>query len=654
MRGSIVLQDHGWDIFLIWRPLFVIFLGRSFIHGCLLLSLLYNGHMDKKELIQHCKAFEQGYTSIALLMYEWAKKNKAFKKTWEALLEQEAGSTQPSGYYEASALNYLLSNILTDTKLLKQFQDEHELFMVPRDKQVLSHWLMHPAYWSFFSVTEILDDTLSDDNFFTIEDHLTGETHKLYSNRLLDLIEDPRLRDKHFLTLVYSDGECLHTAGILRFNSLSASDLHFYCNLFDDRACVGIGLKDVINKYYLQFFKLDTIAFVPEQEEGKHKLGQTWQPFTLESFDISRLGGTWETVKIGSQIKYNLIQPDESMRSLPDGELLFSDFLMMEGLLVRDKVTGAMALSTGNTGAYTLHRALLTRFYPNLLLPGEPSVSISLPLAILLMEMDITVPWSHFKKILFTPPPSSKDLLNDKNSEQEALQAKQKEEDIEDLLYVEYKQAKADGIPFDREEFSSRTGASPEKVASFILEMDPYTVPSEDKAFELPGWPAPPQALKRFFHEPLETSKLFVFDEGPNTLVTFNVLTAGQYNNDYRAMGLVGFIEKLFTDFFDDKTLSYLIANYFFWILFHTGKDWAPVRSYAIEMLKIIPSFILMNYYTAEDFISDFSLFTKRRLTKRGICSLKARPKQDEVTTGLYLIKGSDAFYSLVEGVNIQ
>jgi hypothetical protein len=131
----------------------------------------------------------------------------------------------------------------------------------------------------------------------------------------------------------------------------------------------------------------------------------------------------------------------------------------------------------------------------------------------------------------------------------------------------------------------------------------------------------------------------------------FNVLTAGQYNNDYRAMGLVGFIEKLFTDFFDDKTLSYLIANYFFWILFHTGKDWVPVRSYAIELLKLIPGYILMNFFTAEDFISDFSLFTKKRLTTRGICSLAARPKADEVTTGLYVIKGSDAFYSLVEGI---
>ncbi|MDY0289180.1 MAG: hypothetical protein RBR15_10185 [Sphaerochaeta sp.] len=84
----------------------------------------------------------------------------------------------------------------------------------------------------------------------------------------------------------------------------------------------------------------------------------------------------------------------------------------------------------------------------------------------------------------------------------------------------------------------------------------------------------------------------------------------------------------------------------FFWILFHTGKDWITVRGFAIELLKLIISFILMNYFTAEDFIADFSLFTKKRLTTRGICSQKALPKQDEVTTGIYLI--SDEFSSLL------
>jgi len=219
-------------------------------------------------------------------------------------------------------------------------------------------------------------------------------------------------------------------------------------------------------------------------------------------------------------------------------------------------------------------------------------------------------------------------------------------------LHKEYYQAKADRVPFDREAFCSRTGALPEEVQSLILAMESYTVPPEDKAFELPGWTIPHQATKVSFSRSLVASELFVFDEGPNTLEAFNALTASQYNNDYFAEGLLVFIEDLFIDFFDDKALSYHLTNYFFWILFHKGKEWIPARSYAIEALKLFSNPIGKVYPDAEAFIEVFSQFTRKILCTRGICSLKARPKQDEVTTGLYLIKGSVAFYSLVEKVN--
>ena len=76
------------------------------------------------------------------------------------------------------------------------------------------------------------------------------------------------------------------------------------------------------------------------------------------------------------------------------------------------------------------------------------------------------------------------------------------------------------------------------------------------------------------------------------------------------------------------------------------------MRSYAIEMLKLFPYPITQAYPDAEEFIEVFSQLTKKILCTRGICSLTARPKAAEVTTGLFAIKGSGAFYSMVEGVN--
>lgn len=549
--------------------------------------------MDKQELVQHCEAFEMGYAEVGLLVHEKAKDNKAFKKTHKAILAQWEGGSRPLEYYDASALNYMQSYIFTDTKALKRILREHEAFILPIAVEVLSFMIEHPAYWSFFSVEEILDD-----DFFTIEDLLTEEKNLLYSPRLTELQSHPHIKGKHFLTLVYSNGECLHTAGVLRFNALPVSDLHFYCSLFHhgpDTTLDATMLKDVINKHYLEFFKLDTIGHAPEPKQGSQTLKQMWQPFTLKEFDIADLGGTWDVVTLGDQIKYNIIEPDETMWLLPHGELLYSEFLVMEGMLVRDVKTGAMGLSTGTSTAYTFNSALLKRSYPNLALPEKPSVSISIPLALLLMDMDIEVPWSHFKEILFTPNQTVKEMLYGKDS---------------------------------------------------------YTVPSDDKTFELTDCPALSPTQQDLFFRPLVASPLFVFNEGPNTLSAFNAFTGNKFKDDFFSVGLSNFIEDSFVEYFTHETLSYFLANHCFWLLFHMGKTWTNVRSYAIEMLKLMPAIILEHYEKPEHFITDFSLFTRKVLVSRGICTLKARPLAYEVEHGLYLIKGSEAFYSFVEGVN--
>ncbi|MDY0290256.1 MAG: hypothetical protein RBR15_15625 [Sphaerochaeta sp.] len=549
--------------------------------------------MNKQELIQHCSAFELGYEEVGLLVYEWAKDSKALKKTHKAILAQGEGGTQPLEYYEGTALNYLLSNILTDSKALKRMMREHEALMDPIAVEVLSSLTEHPARWSFFSVEEVLGD-----DFFTIEDLMTEEKDLLYSTRLTNLLDNPDIKGKHFLTLVYSNGECLHTAGVLRFNALPVSDLHFYCSLFHHSPDAALGttmLREVINKHYLEFFKLDTIGFASEPEQGKHTIKQMWQPFTLKEFDIAKLGGSWDVVTLGNQVKYNMTEPDETMWLLPHGELLYSEYLVMEGMLVRDAKTGAMGLSTSTDTAYIFNTALLKRSYPELSLPEKPSVSISIPLAVLLMDMDLDVPWSHFKKIIFTPNQAAKKLLYGKGS---------------------------------------------------------YTVPPEDKSFELLDCPPLTQAQQDLLFRPLVGSKLFVFDEGPNTLSAFYALTGGKFKDDYFSVGLPAFIEDAFVEHFTHKALSHFLANHCFWILLHMGKTWTNVRSYAIEMLKLMPGIILEHYENPEHFISDFSLFTRKALSSRGICSFKTRPLTYEVEHGWYLIKGSEAFYSLVERIN--
>ncbi|MDY0290628.1 MAG: hypothetical protein RBR15_17540 [Sphaerochaeta sp.] len=636
-----------------------------------------------KHLTQHSKAFEQGYRDIEQLIDEAMKDNRSFKKTYKAILAQGEASPSPEPFAD-SALTYLLSHILTDAKALKRLMNKHEEALQPGSKQVLSTMIEHPAYWSYFSVVETHED-----DFFTIMDLLTKEKHLLYSPRLSALLSENHTKDKNFLTLAYSNGECLHTAGRLRFYSLPVSDLRFYSSLFDDTdtdALDGATLGSIISNNYIEFFRLDVISPLTKQYDGKNQeILRIWQPFTLEEFDITELGGEWERVEVEDQIKYNFLDPDEGMRSLPNGKLLFSDAYVMDAQVIRDTSTGEMWLTTWTDKAYQFFSCLLSHSYPNLKLPRIPSYTISFPLAMLLMNMEFEVPWSPFKEVILALTDSMiEDLFGDDDEdededvvwqleEEEAYKTLpdtqpmqyikngsvvdewmaefEKEDEIQNKLETEYLQSRNNGIPFDQEEFCLRTGALPENVARFVLERDYYTVPPVDKEFELEGLPLAHRPSQWFFSQSLVDSELFQFDQGPNTLDAFNALTEGKYKDEYFSVGLLGFIEGAFIEFFSVKRFAYIVANNFFWLLFHRGKDWLPVRSYAIEMLKLMPGLILQKYDDPEAFIADVSLFTKKYLPTRGICTLQTMPLTEEVTQGTFLIKGSEAFYSLVEGV---
>ncbi len=641
------------------------------------------GMETNKHLLQHCKATEEGFVEIGQLIHEWAKDNRSFKKTLKSILAQGEGGSHPPELSDGSALTYLLSHILTDGKALKRLLKKYEARLSSDLKQALSSLIEHPAFWSFFSVVETHND-----DFFTIADLLTEEAHLLYSPRLTSLLADPHIKGKHFLSLVYSNGECLHTAGVLRFNSLSVSDLHFYTALFDDigdNPLDEITLRTIINEHYIEFFGLDVISVLARQYDRKdQEILRIWQPFTLEDFDIAELGGEWESVQVEDQVKYNFLEPDEGMRSLPKGKLLFSDDYVMDAQVIRDTGTGEMWLTTWTDNSYQFFSRLLSRSYPDLKLPRIPSYTISFPLAMLLQNMEKEVPWSPFKEVILALTDTMiEDLFGDEDEDEEevlweleeneayqALPATKpgehinngsivdewmaefaKEDEIKNMLETEYLQSRNNGTPFDQEEFCLRTGALPADVAKFVLERDYYTVPSVDKEFELEGLPLPQRSSLWSFSQSLEESELFELDEGPNTLDAFNALTGGKYKDDYFSAGLLGFIESAFIEFFPGETFGYYVANSFFWILFHKGKDWLPIRSYAIEMLKMMPGIILQKYDDPEAFIAELSLFTKKYLPTRGICSLQTMPLPEEVTKGTFLIKGSDAFYSLVEGV---
>jgi len=184
-----------------------------------------------------------------------------------------------------------------------------------------------------------------------------------------------------------------------------------------------------------------------------------------------------------------------------------------------------------------------------------------------------------------------------------------------------------------------------------LEEMNEYVsfnVSPTDKTFELPGWEKPEDLNRGYLYRDLYTSELFTCKNEEKAYRQFVQLTNETYAEELSRNGVLTSIEALFSETFDEM-LEYPVMNTFFWILYHTGKDWVPVRSYALEILKWIPLYVLQIYPIPEDFKEAFSRFTKKLLCSRGICSLKARPTPEEVLQGTYTIRATDAFYSLLK-----
>jgi len=590
-------------------------------------------YTDMKKL---CKTYNVGFDEVEEHIMDWGRENKGLQKDIREIMALDHSPRFPSGYGGMSTGNYLLSLILTDPKAIRKLSVMHDAALGAKAKQVLSYWKEHPAFWCYFTIKKRLED-----DFLTIVDLLTGFEHLLYSPGICDMQKKENTRDKHYLCLMLGNEECLQTVGILRFNALRVSDFLFYCDLFDSRA----SLDSVINKHYTKFFLLDEISTIPVVMHREALVLYTWQEFTLETFDISLLGGEWIIKETADMISYFLENPDTSMMDVPHGDLLESDFPSMSFTLYRDTKTGAMAINSTALASYSIIAALLQRSYPALVLPKKPEVAISMVLFTILDRLGLDLPWSKFKTIMD---------FKEESKEPESDDMTQAKELINQCMV-----AQNTGKPLDAAAYSKKTGMDLETVESlmeqvqkmFAKNIHTYEVPAEDTKYELSGWPVPPPSSRKPFSNSLVDSDIFIFDEGPNTLTAFDALTGGLYREEIFEDGLPEFIEDLFDEVFNDYRFCCMLENTFFWILFHKGKEWLPVRSYAIEILKLFPNPIQEAYPSAEAFIAIFSIFTKKILCTRGICSLSARPKAAEVKNGTYAIKGSDAFYSLVEGV---
>jgi len=571
-----------------------------------------------KEIKETCDLFNQAYYSYNEYIFDWIEDKTTIIRTVNEIFSKSILTDMPEDYWTDQAALYTDGQLLTDPKTIKKIRKETEGFMPSEARKSLAFWMRNPGFWCYYTIKETLGD-----DFFIIEDLVTGDTHLMYSTPITFLQTKSVAKDKHFLSLMLPNGSCLQTIGFPKFFSFSASELQFFFSLFSR----GLDLGSAINKHFIKLTELETLNNTRQFFGEGVGVKQIWQPFKLKNFNISDLEGTWDSRELGKQQIFRFASVAASYASLPNSHIFKTecDFLKIE--LVRDNRSGEMGLFTSSETSYTLFSALLMRSYPELVLPKQPLVAISPRFSLLLAEGNFPLPWNQFTALIDAMDDATRQKISGLNSPPED------EQGFVDMLSSNKAVEIQDG-------FSSMDAQPEENIAV-------YTVEPEDKIFELFDWPKPPKQIQDLFDAPLDDSTVFEVMDDSNSRELFNTLTNDSYAEVIEEDGLALFITSLFEDKFPEE-IRMPLMHAFIWILYHKGRSWIPARSYAIEILKMLPYPLTDIYAEGEAFLQDFTSFIKRILCTRGICSLAKRPTSEEVVKGTYTIKGTDAFYSLI------
>ena len=585
-----------------------------------------------EKLVTACQDFHLAFKEIDSLIMQWGAQRSSLKKTLRTLLDLDKTGNFPESYGSSMAGNYLLGLILTNPVTSAKLLREQEHMLSLRSANVLKYWVEHPAYWAYFKVVEF-----DDHDFMQIVDLSSGELHLLHSPAIVKSEKQHETQGKNRLCLLLPNEGCMQTAGIIHFYGLVSKDMDFYCSLIDKQSFEIGGLSAVINANFPKFFKLDHMSTIPSIYHKDEPMRLHWKLTEAPAFTIESLPGTWKTDNKANLSAFTLTDADDQLRSLTQFATLWDDLPFSSPQIICYHDSKEIALYTHGQRAYEALAHIIGAVYPSLAQKIEtPDYDIDALLEVFLEKEGYRLPWSGLTSLLEQPKKESQDPYAD----------------AVNRVLDQYIKSRNSGKQFDLASVAQKEGLDPQELESLIATveerfrsvMNTFEVPEEDRAYELTGWPVPPPSKRMGFSEGLEESGLFEIDDSFSTEEAFHILTNDAFFDTIEEKGLIMFFEDLFIEKYGHMR-GLTIMNTFFYILCFKGNEWVPIRSYALELLKLFSSSVLAPDQECDAFIRQFSRFVVRTLCSHGMCWLSSIPSKEDLNSGKVLIKATDALY---------
>lgn len=590
-------------------------------------------------------------------MMAWAEDRDFFTQSLQKIgaLAFDAGSPRfyPEWYAE-KRIEFVVSRILANPAMIGVFLQENQSTLSSEQAELLSHLVDNPAKWVYgmvsmeetFPMTEISVEDFTDTPFVV--------RHKLVD-------EQEYLLLPYRIALVLHNGEEYQTIGYHHaFSAVYSDDIRFFFEGLNAGAPVDMtSMTETINRRFTDFLLLDSIAFHNESMIEDEYIDIYWDEYPIgDGFDSKQIPGKWRHSHSGNFHCMVFDSPDKRMRSLPVPPELqrfanesgngwqFPEFAI--AALCIDSERRRIALLASTQSAWISLMYLVASTVPTVE-PEEildPQNSVSLPVFAVSNQVRIfAYPWREWQQ-KFTP--MAKGLFNELEHVAKSR-----------AVLNEYLDARELSLRFDLDSRCKRmdvNAALVVELANVIENMGRraeipdgmFDITTIEGDFELPGLEPLASREYEFLSLPLEESELFAIDT-ISAFPLFEILTNGSQN--IGATALLESLEDLFYAFFDEiETVPLVMMNYLFLLLLHSGHRWTPVRTFAIELLRLLfPYLKEIGDDDADVFATRFSEFVYRKLRTHAVVEVRARPSADQKFWGTYDIRPTQFFLTLVQ-----
>lgn len=551
------------------------------------------------------------------ILFPWAENKEKIYNTFNKEISRfEVAEEMPEELIIYWSNQFVAGKVFTSSDKLEKFLNQNSNFLNQQEKELIKYFIGNQWFYSVFSIEEVLEK-----NIIRIYDYSQKKSLVLCSKSVFELY---RNGSKLFLCLLFFNGECYQTYGVINFfKGYTPYDFHYFARNASHHFKQDGNLSNSILRNPIPFMLLCRFSEISYTRDKDGLIEICHHSLTVENFNPEEYSSVFEFQEKNKVLKGT---PKEEQ----PGEII--------NLYYEQKNQTLHLFSN----SYNRYLSILKIVSKKITFPNEPLLRIS-PLMGMATERILGIKPSILK-------------LSKIFEERSGVESDHRLSKL-NAAAVDLVQNYAEGKSSSFEEFQKKYGLTKEEV--MLLKNDFEKIAEKfhiDIHGGLEDFVPPTPVQRRVFNQSFQKNDLFRFNNNATALGYLRVKLPGLRKAikdlKYETLSLnelPDFIEDLFFNYWGNDTGTILL--YTIYLLSKKGQNFICVRDYAIEFLRIFWQIILPSKEDKfiEEFIKNYGYFCFDVLYRVGLIEVEPTLNDEESQQARYKIKASPFFFEWIK-----